>query len=110
MTADDFVYSWRRLADPKTASPYGSYLASAYVLNAAAINAGSKPPSELGVKALDAHTLQVTLSEPNSYLLKQLVHFRSCRLTARWWSSTARTGLNRRILSATARSASASGW
>ncbi len=50
MTADDFVYSWRRLTDPKTASPYGSYLASAYVLNAAAINAGSKPPSELGVK------------------------------------------------------------
>lgn len=75
VTADDFVYSWRRLTDPKTASPYGSYLASAYVLNAAAINAGSKPPSELGVKALDANTLQVTLSEPNSYLLKQLVHF-----------------------------------
>ncbi|HGM5475020.1 TPA: ABC transporter substrate-binding protein [Serratia marcescens] len=75
VTADDFVYSWRRLTDPKTASPYGSYLASAYVLNAAAINAGSKPPSELGVKALDAHTLQVTLSEPNAYLLKQLVHF-----------------------------------
>ncbi|MBL0877577.1 ABC transporter substrate-binding protein [Serratia ureilytica] len=75
VTADDFVYSWRRLTDPKTASPYGSYLASAYVLNAAAINAGSKPPSELGVKALDANTLQVTLSEPNAYLLKQLVHF-----------------------------------
>ncbi|HGM5416250.1 TPA: ABC transporter substrate-binding protein [Serratia liquefaciens] len=75
VTADDFVFSWRRLTDPKTASPYGSYLASAYVLNAAEINAGGKPPSELGVKALDAHTLQVTLAEPNSYLLKQLVHF-----------------------------------
>lgn len=75
VTADDFVFSWRRLTDPKTASPYGSYLASAYVLNAAEINAGSKPPTELGVKALDAHTLQVTLAEPNSYLLKQLVHF-----------------------------------
>jgi oligopeptide transport system substrate-binding protein len=75
VTADDFVFSWRRLTDPKTASPYGSYLTSAYVLNAAEINAGSKPPSELGVKALDAHTLQVTLAEPNSYLLKQLVHF-----------------------------------
>ncbi|EPA9110070.1 MAG: ABC transporter substrate-binding protein [Serratia liquefaciens] len=75
VTADDFVFSWRRLTDPKTASPYGSYLASAYVLNAAEINAGSKPPNELGVKALDAHTLQVTLAEPNSYLLKQLVHF-----------------------------------
>lgn len=75
VTADDFVFSWRRLTDPKTASPYGSYLASAYVLNAAEINAGSKPPTELGVKALDAHTLQVTLAEPNSHLLKQLVHF-----------------------------------
>ncbi|QDL31990.1 ABC transporter substrate-binding protein [Serratia liquefaciens] len=75
VTADDFVFSWRRLTDPKTASPYGSYLASAYVLNAAEINAGGKPASELGVKALDAHTLQVTLAEPNSYLLKQLVHF-----------------------------------
>ena len=33
VTAQDFVYSWRRLTDPKTASPYGSYLHYAYVEN-----------------------------------------------------------------------------
>nr|WP_258575815.1 ABC transporter substrate-binding protein [Candidatus Pantoea persica]MBA2814476.1 inner membrane protein [Candidatus Pantoea persica] len=31
VTARDFVYSWRRLADPKTASPYASYLQAAHI-------------------------------------------------------------------------------
>ena len=34
VTAEDFVYSWRRVVDPKTASPYASYLADAAVVNA----------------------------------------------------------------------------
>lgn len=70
LTADDVVYSWRRLGDPKTLSPYGSYVSSMYVKNAADILAGKKAPDSLGVKALDSHTVEVTLDRPLSYFLE----------------------------------------
>ncbi|QHQ15339.1 oligopeptide ABC transporter substrate-binding protein OppA [Pectobacterium parmentieri] len=70
LTADDVVYSWRRLGDPKTLSPYGSYIASMYVKNAADIMAGKKAPDTLGIKALDSHTVEVTLERPLSYFLE----------------------------------------
>ncbi len=44
VTAKDFVYSWRRLADPKTASPYESYLQYAQITNIADIISGKKAP------------------------------------------------------------------
>ncbi|ATA23794.1 oligopeptide ABC transporter substrate-binding protein OppA [Brenneria goodwinii] len=69
LTADDVVYSWQRLSDPKTLSPYGSYIASMYVENAADIMAGKKSPQELGIKALDSQTVQVTLEHPVPYFL-----------------------------------------
>lgn len=74
VTAQDFVYSWQRLADPKTASPYASYLQYGHLTNIDDIIAGKKKPEELGVKALDAHTLQVTLSESIPYFYKLLIH------------------------------------
>jgi len=74
VTAQDFVYSWQRLADPKTASPYASYLQYGHLTNIDDIIAGKKKPDELGVKALDAHTLQVTLSESVPYFYKLLIH------------------------------------
>ncbi|WP_370661720.1 ABC transporter substrate-binding protein [Candidatus Pantoea formicae] len=74
VTAQDFVYSWQRLADPKTASPYASYLQAAHVGNIDAILAGKAPPTELAVKALDAHHLQVTLSEAVPYFIDMLAH------------------------------------
>lgn len=74
VTAQDFVYSWQRLADPKTASPYASYLQYGHLANIDDIIAGKKKPDELGVKALDAHTLQVTLSESVPYFYKLLIH------------------------------------
>ena len=74
VTAQDFVYSWQRLADPKTASPYSSYLQAAHVGNIDAILAGKAPPTELAVKALDAHHLQVTLSEAVPYFIDMLAH------------------------------------
>ncbi|MEI2264304.1 ABC transporter substrate-binding protein [Erwinia sp. CGal63] len=67
VTASDFVYSWRRLADPKTASPYASYLQYAHIENIDEILSGKKPPSDLGIRALDENHLQVTLSEPVPY-------------------------------------------
>ncbi|AFJ46993.1 oligopeptide ABC transporter substrate-binding protein OppA [Shimwellia blattae] len=74
VTARDFVYSWQRLVDPATASPYASYPQYGHILNVDAIIEGKKPPAELGVKALDDHTLEVTLSEPVPYFYKLLVN------------------------------------
>lgn len=74
VTAQDFVYSWQRLSDPKTASPYASYLQYGHVANIDAIVANKKPASSLGVKALDNNTLEVTLSEPVPYFSKLLIH------------------------------------
>ncbi|MEH0832691.1 oligopeptide ABC transporter substrate-binding protein OppA [Pectobacterium cacticida] len=70
VTAQDFVYSWQRLADPKTASPYASYLQYGHLVNIDDIIAGKKSPDTLGVKALDDHTFQVTLSEAVPYFYK----------------------------------------
>ncbi|WP_311747925.1 oligopeptide ABC transporter substrate-binding protein OppA [Proteus penneri] len=74
VTAQDFVYSWQRLADPNTASPYESYLQYAHIVNIDDIIAGKKKATELGVKALDNNTLEITLSEAVPYLPKLLAH------------------------------------
>ncbi|EKS6886515.1 oligopeptide ABC transporter substrate-binding protein OppA [Enterobacter bugandensis] len=74
VTAEDFVYSWQRLANPNTASPYASYLQYGHIANIDDIIAGKKPVTDLGVKAIDANTFEVTLSEPVPYLYKLLVH------------------------------------
>ncbi|WP_297207416.1 ABC transporter substrate-binding protein [uncultured Pluralibacter sp.] len=75
ITAQDVVWSWQRLVDPKTVSPYASYLANMHVVNAAEINQGKKTPDALGVKALDESTLQITLTQPNASLLQMLDHY-----------------------------------
>ena len=67
VTAHDFVYAWRRAADPATASPYGWYLELTQMANAKEILAGRKPPSALGVRAVDDHTLEVRLDRPLPY-------------------------------------------
>ncbi len=74
VTAQDFVYSWQRLADPKTASTYESYLQYGHLANIDDIIANKKPATDLGVKAIDDHTLEVTLTEPVPYFYKLLVH------------------------------------
>ncbi|MFI8416961.1 oligopeptide ABC transporter substrate-binding protein OppA [Serratia sp. NPDC078593] len=75
VTAQDFVYSWQRLVDPNTASPYASYLQYAHVENVDDIIAGKKDKSTLGVKAIDDHTFQVTLTEPVPYLVEMTPHY-----------------------------------
>lgn len=66
VTAQDFVYSYERLVDPKFGSPYG-YLLSGIVVNADQIQAGKAQPTDLGVKAVDEKTFQVSLVQPTSY-------------------------------------------
>lgn len=65
VTADDFVYSYRRAADPKTASPL-SYLME-YIKNAKDIIRGKQPVENLGVKAIDENTLVIELEAPALY-------------------------------------------
>ena len=67
VTAHDFVYAWRRAADPATASPYGWYLKLTGIVNAREILAGNRPPAELGVSAPDDRTLRVRLEAPLPY-------------------------------------------
>lgn len=70
LTANDFVYAWRRQVDPRTGAQYAQSLAP--IVNAPAIIAGKKSPNTLGVFAVDAHTLQVDLSERTPYFLIML--------------------------------------
>lgn len=72
VTAQDFVFSWRRLVNPETASNYALMLAP--VVNSEAIIRGDLPPEELGVTALDDHTLQVDLRVVTPYFLGVLTH------------------------------------
>ncbi|MBT8916986.1 peptide ABC transporter substrate-binding protein [Lactobacillus delbrueckii subsp. bulgaricus] len=68
LTAKDFVYSWRRTVDPKTASQY-SYLFSG-IKNADAIVAGKKKPETLGIKAVGKYKLVITLERRIAYFDK----------------------------------------
>ena len=72
VTASDFVYAWQRLDNPDTASEYAFILDTVHIANAAAVNAGTADPSELGVKAVDDKTLQVTLTLPCDFFLSLL--------------------------------------
>lgn len=75
VTARDFVYSWRRLADPKTKSPKASHLVDMQLLNSEAVIQGQLPAEKLGVSALDQHRLQLQLTQPVAYLVDMLVYY-----------------------------------
>lgn len=65
--AQDFEYSWKRALDPATASEYAYILEP--VKNALEYNGGKAKKEDVGVKALDEKTLQVTLKAPTPYFL-----------------------------------------
>lgn len=70
MTAGDFEYSWKRVLNPETASKAAFYLY--YLKNGQAYNDGKAKAEDVGVKALDAKTLEVTLENPTAYFLDLL--------------------------------------
>lgn len=72
VTAHDFVFAWQRVVDPATAGEYAYMLAP--VVNAEDITAGKKKPAEMGVKAVDDSTFEVTLNAPTPYFLEMLTH------------------------------------
>jgi oligopeptide transport system substrate-binding protein len=65
VTAADFVFGWQRLVDPETGSPYAANLDA--VMNARDIRTGARRPADLGVRAIDTRTLEVTLAAPTPY-------------------------------------------
>ena len=74
VTADDFVFAFQRLMNPETAAKY-AYLQYP-IKNAKAINEGEiKDLNELGVKAVDAKTVEITLEQPTPYFIGALTHY-----------------------------------
>ncbi len=67
VVANDFVYGCQRLVDPKTASPYASVF-GVFLLNGADIAAGKKALNTLGVRAIDAYTVEIRTPYPVSFL------------------------------------------
>ncbi|KHE68145.1 peptide ABC transporter substrate-binding protein [Halobacillus sp. BBL2006] len=67
VTANDFVYAWQRAVNPETGSEYGPYMMGGVIKNATDIANGDTPVEELGVKAVDDYTLEVTLEKPVPY-------------------------------------------
>ncbi|PLT30380.1 peptide ABC transporter substrate-binding protein [Peribacillus deserti] len=72
VTAQDFVFSWRRAVDPATAAEYAYMLYD--VKGAEEINAGKAKPDTLGIKAIDDKTLEITLKNNIPYF-KSLLSF-----------------------------------
>lgn len=73
VTADDFVFAYRRALDPATASDYAFILWA--IANAEAYSKGEiKDPTQLGIKALDPKTLEIRLKAPTPYFLGMLMH------------------------------------
>lgn len=67
VTANDFVYSWKRAIDPEIGSQY-AYMFSGIIENATEIMNGEADPEDLSVEAVDDYTLKVTLEQPVEYL------------------------------------------
>ena len=65
VTAGDFAFAWKRCADP------ANQMSNAYLMSVLAnyddIAAGLADIEELGVKAVDDTTLEVTLKQPTAY-------------------------------------------
>ncbi|MBG9980601.1 peptide ABC transporter substrate-binding protein [Facklamia sp. DSM 111018] len=68
VTANDFVFSWKRVLDPATAATYASILYP--IEGAEAFNTGEGKADDVGVKAIDDYTLEVKLTHPTPYFIE----------------------------------------
>jgi oligopeptide transport system substrate-binding protein len=82
VTAHDFMYAWERVLNPKTGAKYAQQLF--YLKNGEDYNKGRITDfSQVGVKALDDRSLQVTLRCPTAYFL-DLTSFYTLYPVPRW--------------------------
>lgn len=72
VTADDYVFSLRRIADPKTAAQYVSILYP--IVNMEEASSGKLPPDSIGVRAVDARTLEIRTRYQTPYIEQLLMH------------------------------------
>lgn len=71
VTAEDFYYSWKRVLEPTTASPYAEVLF--FIENAQGYQSGKiNDFAQVGIKVLDSSTLQVKLTTPTPFFLELL--------------------------------------
>lgn len=62
ITANDVVFSWQRLANPKIGSPYSMYMKK--LKNGSDVVSGKLALDQLGIKAIDDKTVEVELNSP----------------------------------------------
>ncbi|WP_300756666.1 peptide ABC transporter substrate-binding protein [uncultured Brachyspira sp.] len=72
VVADDFVYALQRAANPLSGAEYTSFIE--YIKNAVKVLSSELPAEELGVKAIDDYTLEITLENPTVYFLDILTY------------------------------------
>ncbi|HTB64426.1 MAG TPA: peptide ABC transporter substrate-binding protein [Opitutales bacterium] len=73
LVAGDFVFSFQRMLTPELGADYANMLYP--IKNAKAFNDGTlKDFSQVGVKAIDDHTLQIQLEHPTGYFLELCYH------------------------------------
>ena len=72
VSADDFVFAFRRLLDPATGAPYANLFF--VIKNGEAVNRGRAAPASLGVRALGSRRLEIALARPTPYFLGLLAH------------------------------------
>ncbi|MEI0608211.1 peptide ABC transporter substrate-binding protein [Brachyspira pulli] len=68
VTANDFVYSWKRIVNPNTAAKFSYFMEP--IKNAKDIIAGNKDVNELGIKSINDFIFEVTLEYPTLYFLE----------------------------------------
>ncbi|MGY4105373.1 peptide ABC transporter substrate-binding protein [Ignavigranum ruoffiae] len=68
VTAQDFEFAWKRVLNPETASQYASIMFP--IKGAEAYNSGEGKVEDVGIKAVDESTLEVTLVAPTAYFLE----------------------------------------
>src|SRR5690348_15864746 len=73
VTAQDYVHSFRRIANPKTPSQYVSILYPIKNMQRAA--AGAVSPEAVGARAIDDRTLELTFQYRVRYIKELLTHY-----------------------------------
>lgn len=70
VTADDYVFAFRRILDPKMQSPYAQDFS--FIKGAGAIMSGTASPETAGVRAIDEYSLRIELEYPCAEFLNML--------------------------------------
>jgi oligopeptide transport system substrate-binding protein len=71
VTASDFEYAWKRIIDPSSGSQNAPKLYD--IVGAMDYHqGGSMNPADVGIRVIDAHTLEVQLEEPTGYFMHLL--------------------------------------